>query len=134
PPPRDTVELVRFASSRLGKTGVDLKDVVGAVPDRVLLDHLTWQLGPGDRIGLGGVNGAGKSTLLRVLDEGQRPDSGTVRSGRTVRLAHLSQNVTDLDPTARPLKVVMDVRDHVTLGKRDYPASQMLERFGFRGD
>src|SRR5699024_7245387 len=67
PPPRDTVELVRFASSRLGKTVVDLKDVVVSVPDRVLLDHLTWQLGPGDRIGLVGVNGAGKSTLLRVL-------------------------------------------------------------------
>ena len=102
PPPRDTVELVRFASSRLGKTVVDLKDVVVSVPDRVLLDHLTWQLGPGDRIGLVGVNGAGKSTLLRVLAEEQRPDSGTVRIGRTVRLAHLSQNVTELDPTERP--------------------------------
>ena len=134
PPPRDTVELVRFASSRLGKTVVDLKDVVVSVPDRVLLDHLTWQLGPGDRIGLVGVNGAGKSTLLRVLAEEQRPDSGTVRIGRTVRLAHLSQNVTELDPTERPLKVVMDVREHVTIGKRDYTASQMLERFGFRGD
>src|SRR5699024_3761519 len=134
PPPRDTVELVRFASSRLGKTVVDLKDVVVSVPDRVLLDHLTWQLGRGDRIGLVGVNGAGKSTLLRVLAEEQRPDSGTVRIGRTVRLAHLSQNVTELDPTERPLKVVMDVREHVTIGKRDYTASQMLERFGFRGD
>src|SRR5690625_1271628 len=134
PPPRDTVELVRFASSRLGKTVVDLKDVVVSVPDRVLLDHLTWQLGPGDRIGLVGVNGAGKSTLLRVLAEEQSPDSGTVRIGRTVRLAHLSQNVTELDPTERPLKVVMDVREHVTIGKRDYTASQMLERFGFRGD
>ncbi|WP_028647345.1 ABC-F family ATP-binding cassette domain-containing protein [Nocardiopsis sp. CNT312] len=134
PPPRDSVELVRFASSRLGKTVVDLKDVSVAVPDRVLLDRLTWQLGPGDRIGLVGVNGAGKSTLLRVLGAERAPDSGTVRTGKTVRLAHLSQNVEELDPQARPLQAVMDVREHVTIGKRDYTASQMLERFGFRGE
>ncbi|MEV2274281.1 ABC-F family ATP-binding cassette domain-containing protein [Nocardiopsis sp. NPDC049922] len=134
PPVRDTVELVRFASSRLGKTVVDLKDVSASVPDRVLLDHLTWQLGPGDRVGLVGVNGAGKSTLLRILGGERAPDSGSVRTGKTVRLAHLSQNIVELDPDARPLQAVMDVREHVTIGKRDYTASQMLERFGFRGE
>ncbi|RKS05621.1 ATP-binding cassette subfamily F protein uup [Nocardiopsis sp. Huas11] len=134
PPARDSVELVRFASSRLGKTVVDLKDVSVAVPDRVLLDHLTWQLGPGDRVGLVGVNGAGKSTLLKILAEEREPDSGHVRTGRTVKLAHLSQNVAELDPTARPLQTVMEVREHITIGKRDYTASQMLERFGFRGE
>ncbi|OLT25520.1 glycerophosphodiester phosphodiesterase [Nocardiopsis sp. CNR-923] len=134
PPVRDTVELVRFASSRLGKTVVDLKDVSAAVPDRVLLDRLTWQLGPGDRVGLVGVNGAGKSTLLRILGGERAPDSGSVRTGKTVRLAHLSQNITELDPDARPLQTVMDVREHVTIGRRDYTASQMLERFGFRGE
>ncbi|GAB2522647.1 ABC-F family ATP-binding cassette domain-containing protein [Nocardiopsis aegyptia] len=134
PPARDSVELVRFASSRLGKTVVDLKDVTVAVPDRVLLDHLTWQLGPGDRVGLVGVNGAGKSTLLKILAEEREPDSGHVRTGRTVKLAHLSQNVAELDPAARPLQTVMEVREHITIGKRDYTASQMLERFGFRGE
>ncbi|PWV52086.1 ABC-F family ATP-binding cassette domain-containing protein [Nocardiopsis sp. L17-MgMaSL7] len=134
PPPRDSVELVRFASSRLGKTVIDLKKVSVAVPDRTLLDELTWQLGPGDRVGLVGVNGAGKSTLLKILAEEREPDSGTVRTGRTVKLAHLSQNVVELDPTARPLQAVMDVREHITIGKRDYTASQMLEKFGFRGE
>ncbi|WP_304451883.1 ABC-F family ATP-binding cassette domain-containing protein [Nocardiopsis sp. YSL2] len=134
PPARDSVELVRFASSRLGKTVVDLKDVTVAVPDRVLLDHLTWQLGPGDRVGLVGVNGAGKSTLLKILAEEREPDTGHVRTGRTVKLAHLSQNVAELDPDARPLQTVMEVREHITIGKRDYTASQMLERFGFRGE
>jgi ATP-binding cassette subfamily F protein uup len=134
PPLRDTVELVRFASSRLGKTVIDLKNVSVAVPDRTLLDHLTWQLGPGDRVGLVGVNGAGKSTLLKILAEEREPDSGSVRTGRTVRLAHLSQNVVELDPKARPLQAVMEIREHITIGKRDYTASQMLERFGFRGD
>ena len=134
PPVRDTVELVRFASSRLGKTVIDLKNVTASVPGRTLLDRLTWQLGPGDRVGLVGVNGAGKSTLLKILAAEREPDSGSVRTGRTVRLAHLSQNITELDPEARPLQAVMDVREHVTIGKRDYTASQMLERFGFRGE
>jgi ATP-binding cassette subfamily F protein uup len=134
PPVRDSVELVRFASSRLGKTVVDLKDVTVSIPDRALLDHLTWQLGPGDRVGLVGVNGAGKSTLLKVLAEEREPDSGHVRTGRTVKLAHLSQNIAELDPDARPLQTVMEVREHITIGKRDYTASQMLERFGFRGE
>ncbi|GAA1459167.1 ABC-F family ATP-binding cassette domain-containing protein [Nocardiopsis exhalans] len=134
PPARDTVELVRFASSRLGKTVIDLKKVSVAIPDRVLLDELTWQLGPGDRVGLVGVNGAGKSTLLKILAEEKEPDSGTVRTGRTVKLAHLSQNIAELDPTMRPLQAVMDVREHITIGKRDYTASQMLEKFGFRGE
>ncbi|GAA1082919.1 ABC-F family ATP-binding cassette domain-containing protein [Nocardiopsis metallicus] len=134
PPARDTVELVRFASSRLGKTVIDLKKVSVAIPDRVLLDELTWQLGPGDRVGLVGVNGAGKSTLLKILAEEKEPDSGTVRTGRTVKLAHLSQNIAELDPAMRPLQAVMDVREHITIGKRDYTASQMLEKFGFRGE
>ncbi|MBB6118970.1 ABC-F family ATP-binding cassette domain-containing protein [Nocardiopsis algeriensis] len=134
PPPRDTVELVRFAGSRLGKTVIDLKDVTATVPGRTLLDRLTWQLGPGDRVGLVGVNGAGKSTLLRILAEERAPESGSVRTGKTVRLAHLSQNIAELDPEARPLQAVMDVREHVTIGKRDYTASQMLEKFGFRGE
>lgn len=134
PPARDSVELVRFASSRLGKTVIDLKKVSFSVPGRTLLDQLTWQLGPGDRVGLVGVNGAGKSTLLKILAEEREPDSGTVRTGRTVKLAHLSQTVTELDPTARPLQAVTDVREHITIGKRDYTASQMLEKFGFRGE
>ncbi|GHC77238.1 ABC transporter ATP-binding protein [Nocardiopsis terrae] len=134
PPPRDSVELVRFASSRLGKTVIDLKKVSVAIPERTLLDELTWQLGPGDRVGLVGVNGAGKSTLLKILAEEREPDSGTVRTGRTVKLAHLSQNIAELDPAMRPLQAVMDVREHITIGKRDYTASQMLEKFGFRGD
>ena len=68
PPPRDGVELMRFASARLGKTVYDLQDVtLAGRRDRTLLDRLTWQVGPGDRIGIVGVNGSGKTSLLRLL-------------------------------------------------------------------
>jgi ABC transport system ATP-binding/permease protein len=71
PPPRDSVELTRLATARLGKTVIELEDVsvsVGTTDrERILLDQVTWRLGPGDRIGIVGVNGSGKTSLLNVL-------------------------------------------------------------------
>jgi ATP-binding cassette subfamily F protein uup len=67
PAPRDGVELARIATARLGKTVLDAADLTVAVGERVLLDQVTWQLGPGDRIGVLGPNGAGKTSLLKVL-------------------------------------------------------------------
>ena len=70
PPARDGVELVRLAAARLGKTVLDAEDVSVTVAGRVLLDDVTWQLGPGDRVGILGPNGAGKTTFLRLLAGG----------------------------------------------------------------
>jgi ABC transport system ATP-binding/permease protein len=134
PPARDTVELVRFATARLGKTVYDVEDVTVQVGDRTLFEHLTWQLGPGDRVGLVGVNGSGKTTLLRLLDGAVRPRSGRVITGKTVRLAHLSQELGELDPARRVLEAVEEIKRRLTVGKREFSAGQMLERFGFRGD
>ncbi|AOT59331.1 ABC-F family ATP-binding cassette domain-containing protein [Streptomyces rubrolavendulae] len=138
PPPRDTSELMRFASARLGKTVFDLEDVTVQAGPKVLLKHLTWQLGPGDRIGLVGVNGAGKTSLLRALAEAsdtqgeKQPAGGRITVGRTVRLAYLSQDVAELPPALRVLEAVQQVRDRVDLGKgREMTAGQLCERFGF---
>ncbi|MEU3656933.1 ABC-F family ATP-binding cassette domain-containing protein [Streptomyces sp. NPDC032161] len=138
PPPRDTSELMRFASARLGKTVFDLEDVTVRAGSKTLLEHLTWQLGPGDRIGLVGVNGAGKTSLLRALAEAARtegetqPAAGRVAVGKTVRLAYLSQEVHELDPDLRVLEAVQQVRDRVDLGKgREMTAGQLCEKFGF---
>jgi ATP-binding cassette subfamily F protein uup len=67
PEARNGVELVRVATARLGKTVIDAFDVSVRVAGRVLFDDVTWQLGPGDRIGILGPNGAGKTTFLRLL-------------------------------------------------------------------
>ena len=67
PPARDGVELTRLAAARLGKTVIELEDVTVTSGPRTLLDDVTWQLGPGDRIGVVGVNGSGKTTLLRLM-------------------------------------------------------------------
>jgi len=138
PPPRDTVELMAFASARLGKTVYDLERVTlhagGPGTGPLVLRDCTWQLGPGDRIGLIGVNGSGKTTLLRLLAGEVAPDSGRVVRGKTVRLAYLSQELAELDPNQRVLTAVEEIRKYVRVGKREWTASQLLERLGFRGE
>jgi ATP-binding cassette subfamily F protein uup len=76
PAARDGVELVRLATARLGRTVIDAFDVSARVGERVLLDTVTWQLGPGDRVGILGANGSGKTTFLRVLAGGERGRPG----------------------------------------------------------
>ncbi|QKG22211.1 ABC-F family ATP-binding cassette domain-containing protein [Actinomadura verrucosospora] len=134
PPLRDAVELTKFATARLGKTVYDIEDTTVEVGGRAIFERMTWRLGPGDRVGLVGVNGSGKSTLLRLLDGSVAPVSGTVVQGKTVQLAHLSQNLEELDPERRVLESVEEIRRRITVGKREWTASQLLERLGFAGD
>jgi len=137
PPPRDSAELMGFATARLGRTVYELEDVTYSVgtPGRVLLDHITWQLAPGERLGLVGVNGSGKTSLLRLLTGAVTPDSGKVVTGVTVKPALLSQEITEIPPATRVLEAVEEVRSSVDLGKgRTLTASQLLDRFGFSGE
>ncbi|MBT2230762.1 ABC-F family ATP-binding cassette domain-containing protein [Nonomuraea sp. NEAU-A123] len=138
PPARESVELLRFAAVRLGKTVYDLEDVTlhagGPGSGPLVLDDCTWQFGPGDRVGLIGVNGSGKSSVLRLLADTVQPDSGRMTRGKTVRLAHLSQELAELDPTRRVLETVEEIRKYIQVGKKEWSASQLLERLGFKGE
>lgn len=131
PPPRNTVELLNFATNRLGRTVLELEDATVRIGDRTLLDHQTWRLGPGDRIGIVGVNGSGKTTLLRSLT-GERPlDGGKRVQGTTVQLAELTQDLVDLPKDMRVLEAVEAVAKYVRFGKEEMTASQVAERLGF---
>jgi len=134
PPPRDRLELQRFATQRLGKDVIDLEDVDLVRGDRVLLSHATWRLGPGDRVGIVGVNGAGKTSVLSLVSGELAPTAGRVKLGRTVSLQHLSQQLDDLDPAARVLETVESIRRVTRTTDGEVTASSMLERFGFTGD
>ena len=139
PPPRDSVELTRLATARLGKTVIELEDVTVSAGGRSLLDRVTWRLGPGDRVGIVGVNGSGKTSLLNVLD-GEGPHGpglhadGTVVRGKTVRLAHLSQELAELDPDQRVREAVEEIRLRIQVGDRELSAGQLLERLGFTAE
>jgi ABC transport system ATP-binding/permease protein len=135
PPPRDTVELQRFAVARLGKDVVDVERASVRLGDREILRDVTWRLGPGDRVGIVGPNGAGKSTLLRAVTGDVVPTVGRVRIGRTVVPAMLTQDVAEVDPALRVLQAVEEVAARVELGKgREATAGQLLERLGFAAE
>jgi len=135
PPARDTAELTQLATSRLGKTVLELEDVTVTVGGRTLIDDVTWRLGPGDRVGVVGVNGAGKTTLLKLLaDEPGGDVEGTVIRGKTIRIGHLSQELAELDPEQRVRESVEEIKLRIQVGKREVSAGQLLERLGFYGD
>ncbi|MBV5245844.1 MULTISPECIES: ABC-F family ATP-binding cassette domain-containing protein [Mycolicibacterium] len=137
PPPRDSLVLQRFATTRLGKDVFDLHRVRLEVgdPPRVLLDGVDWSIGPGARIGLVGVNGTGKTSVLRLLTGELSPTAGTVKRGKTLRIGHLSQALKDLDGSQRVLDAVEDRRRVTELaGGGEISADTLLKDFGFVGD
>ena len=135
PPPRDAIELLSFANARLGKTVVEVHDAELRVGNRTLIDRLTWNIGPGQRLGILGANGAGKTSLIRMLLGEIAPAQGRIVTGVTVRPAYLSQHLEELDPSWRVLEAVQRVAERVDLGKgRELTASQMCERLGFGAD
>ena len=134
PEARSSVELRSLAQRRLGRSVYDVEDVTMKLGDRTLLDHITWHVGPGDRIGVIGVNGSGKTHLLRLLAGELAPTSGTVKIGQTVHAGHLSQEVTELPGELRVLEAVQEVRTTATLDGTELSATQLAERFGFAND
>jgi ATP-binding cassette subfamily F protein uup len=138
PPVRSGVELRALSAKRLGRTVYDVEDVslsVGADAERkLLLQDVSWHVGPGDRIGIIGVNGSGKTHLLRLLVAELQPDAGRVVIGQTVRVGYLSQNVTELPGDLRVIEAVTEVRSSAELGGVEQSASQLAERFGFANE
>jgi ATP-binding cassette subfamily F protein uup len=135
PAPRDSTELLKFALNRLGNTVFELHHAVIKAGDKELIDNLTWNVGPGDRIGIVGVNGAGKTTLMRTLAGLNHPAAGKLVTGITVKTAFLTQHLDELDPTWRLLEAVEKVATHVEIGKgKTLSASQLCERLGFDRD
>ncbi len=136
PAPRDDVELVRFASARLGRQVYDVegRTNTSGSATATCVARLTWRLGPGDRLGVVGVNGAGKSTLLRLLAGEVKPDAGGVRRGPTVRSAYLSEEIAEVPGDLRVLE-----RSRRSAAGRprqgpDMTAGAAVERFGFPGE
>ncbi len=136
PPIRNTVELAKLATARLGKDVIDLLGVSVSFDSKPVLRGVEWRIAPGERTGIVGANGAGKSTLLGVIAGRIIPDSGQVKRGKTVRLAMLDQQSSQLAEFEDDL--VRDVlgrlkAGYVVDGKELTPA-QLLERLGFRRD
>ncbi|MDT5185311.1 MAG: transport system ATP-binding/permease protein, partial [Mycobacterium sp.] len=135
PPPRDSLVLQRFATTRLGKDVFDLHRVLLKVADRVILDRVDWSIGPGARLGLVGVNGTGKTSVLRLLTGELQPAAGTIKRGATLKIGYLSQALAEIDGTERVLDAVEGRRRVTQLaGGGEISADTLLKDFGFTGD
>jgi ATP-binding cassette subfamily F protein uup len=135
PPPRNETELLNFAANRLGNTVFEIHQATIKAGDKMILEDLYWNIGPGDRIGVVGVNGAGKTTLFRALLGQITAAAGKITTGVTVKAAFLSQHLEELDPTWRVLEAVEKVANQVQLGNgKELSASQLCEKLGFNTD
>ncbi|TDE93989.1 ABC transporter ATP-binding protein [Occultella glacieicola] len=133
PPIRDRVALSRLATARLGKDVVDLLDVSVSYGDKPVLRDIEWRIGPGERSAVLGANGAGKSTLLALIAGTLQPDTGRVKRGRTVQLAMLDQQFTELAEIGgdRVRDVLARTRTTYVVDGKEMTPAQLLERLGF---
>lgn len=133
PPLRNAQELKRMAMARLGKQVVELEHATVQFGEHAVLDDVDWIIGPGDRYGIVGENGAGKTTLLRVIQGLQSLDAGSVKIGKTVRFAVLSQHLDDLSNLRddRVRQVVGRYSRRTMLDGKEMTPGQLLEKLGF---
>jgi ATP-binding cassette subfamily F protein uup len=133
PPLRNTVELAKLATARLGKDVIDLLDVSVSFDGRPVLRDVEWRIAPGERTGIVGANGAGKSTLLGLIGGTIAPDTGRVKRGKTVRLAMLDQRGEELAAVAgdRIADMLGGLRGGYQVDGREVTPAQLLERLGF---
>ena len=131
---RDSDQLAKVATKRLGKKVIDLVELTASQGDKVLLKSVTWRLAPGERAGVLGQNGVGKSTLLSLLSGEHGPDEGSVSWGSTVKLGVIDQQVTNLDNFSnnRISEVISDQNSMQISDGSEMPAKQVIEGLGFK--
>jgi ABC transport system ATP-binding/permease protein len=134
---RDKASLQSLAVARLGKDVVDVLDASVDYDGTEVLRDVEWRIAPGERTGVLGVNGAGKSTLLGLIAGTVQPTTGTVRRGKTVRIATLAQRIGELeDHLGEPVRELLGgLRASYTFGAgskaQELTPTQLLERLGF---
>ncbi|NEW06499.1 ABC-F family ATP-binding cassette domain-containing protein [Paenibacillus sp. SYP-B3998] len=122
-----------LAGSRLGKKVMELEAISKAFEGgKPLLRDFSYIVMPNDRLGIIGPNGSGKSTLLNMLAGRIAPDSGTIETGQTVKLAYYTQENAQMDEKMRVIEYVKEAAEVIrTSDGESISASQMLERFLF---
>ncbi len=118
---------------RLGDVVVEAANVSKAYGDNILIENVTFSLPPGGIVGIIGPNGAGKTTLFKMITAQERPDSGTFKTGDTVKLAYVDQNRDALDPEKTIWEVISGEEDMIQLGKKQVNSRTYVARFNFSG-
>jgi ATPase subunit of ABC transporter with duplicated ATPase domains len=118
---------------RLGTSVIKATNVSKAYGDRLLFENMSFDLPAGGIVGIIGPNGAGKTTLFKMIVGKEKPDSGTIAIGETVRLAYVDQDRDTLDPAKTVWEVISGGMDTIRLGKLDVNSRAYVARFNFLG-
>jgi ATP-binding cassette ChvD family protein len=118
---------------RLGNVVIKAENVSKAYGDRLLFENMTFDLPAGGIVGIIGANGAGKTTLFKMITGQEKPDSGTIVIGETVRLAYVDQDRDTLDPGKTVWEVISGGKDTIRLGRIDVNSRAYVSRFNFAG-
>ena len=117
--------------TRMGKKTIELRDITIAFGGRTLINDFSYIFLRGESVAFVGKNGCGKSTLMKIITGAQKPDSGDVEIGDTIRIGYFAQENGELDPTQRVIDCIKDVAEYVQTSDGSVSASLMLERFLF---
>jgi ATP-binding cassette ChvD family protein len=118
---------------RLGNVVVEVSHLDKGFDDRMLIKDLSFTLPPNGIVGVIGPNGVGKTTLFKTIVGLEKPDSGEVRVGDTVKLSYVDQTREGLSGTDNVWKVVSGGLDHIQVGQVEMPSRAYLAAFGFKG-
>jgi len=118
---------------RLGNLVIQGEHLNKAYGDNLLLENVSFSIPPGGIIGVIGPNGAGKTTLFRMITNQEKPDSGTLRMGETVKLAYVDQSREVLDPEKTIWEMISGGQDLIVLGTREVNSRAYVARFNFSG-
>ncbi|RFC41111.1 MAG: sulfate-transporting ATPase [Candidatus Nitrotoga sp. CP45] len=129
----ETQEIFIPVADRLGNEVIEFNNVSKAYGDRLLIDNLSLKIPPGAIVGIIGPNGAGKSTLFRMLTGTEKPDSGEVKIGSTVKISHVDQSRDALESDKTVFDVISGGNDILTVGKFETPSRAYIGRFNFKG-
>ena len=129
----ETSEIFIPVAERLGDAVIEFKNVSKAFGERLLIDDLSFTVPAGAIVGIIGPNGAGKSTLFRMIAGREKPDSGEVAIGSTVRMAFVEQTRENLDNKKTVFEDVSQGADILTVGRFEMSSRAYLGRFNFKG-
>ena len=129
----ETNEIFIPPGERLGQEVIEFKHVSKSFGDRLLIDDLSFKIPPGAIVGVIGPNGAGKSTLMKLITGVEKPDSGEVKIGHTVKLAYVDQSRGALDAKNNVWQEVSGGSDILTIGNFEIQSRAYIGRFNFKG-